>query len=145
MVVKILATAAHVQRIKKVAESTGQPEPAVEWLLASNKAEQLALAPEADAIWTGRDDEVIKASPRCKWLQVGSAGVDGMNMELLVERDIVLTNAAVIYGIQLADHNLAFILAFSRQLPFLLDAQKAHQWKRRSDQGETDTGFRGLT
>ena len=56
-----------------------------------------------------RDNELLEAAPNCRWLQVGSAGVETVDMSLLIERDIELTNAAVIYGPQLADHNMALV------------------------------------
>lgn len=137
MAKKILVRSAQRDQTLEVAKSLGKPPPPVEWLVADtaglNRAvaartqlvcslpldqallpmvlaeEEMELAKEADAIWTRRDNELLEAAPNCRWLQVGSAGVETVDMRLLIERDIELTNAAVIYGPQLADHNLALV------------------------------------
>ena len=99
-------------------------------------------------------DEVLAEAPKLSWAQVGSAGVDSYPVALMAEAGVTLTNASVIYGIQLADHVMALVLAsvpahphpprlphpnhglwarFSRQLPFLLDAQREERWASRSE------------
>ena len=56
-------------------------------------------------------DEVLAAAPKLSWAQVGSAGVDSYPVALMAEAGVTLTNASVIYGIQLADHVMALVLA----------------------------------
>lgn len=134
MTVRVLCRSAQRDQVVKIAEQRGQAVPVnVEWLIADNKEDELHHAPNADAIWTSRDTQVIDAAPKCRWVQVGSAGVDSVDMTQLNERGIELTNAAVIYGPALADHNMALILAWSRQLPFLFEAQQRGVWESRSN------------
>jgi phosphoglycerate dehydrogenase-like enzyme len=108
-----------------------QAAPGVEFLMAKNEQEALGLAPEADAAYSFCTPAVIQAGPRLRWVQVGSAGVERYPFQEMRDRGITFTNAKEIYGIQLADHNMAFILAFSRQLPFLFRAQQNGVWENR--------------
>ena len=117
---------AALQRLRRVA-------PGVEFLIARNEQEALGLAAEADAAYTFCTPAVIQAAPRLRWVQVGSAGVERYPFRELRERGITFTNAKEIYGIQLADHTMALILAFSRQLPFLFRAQQRQVWESRKN------------
>jgi phosphoglycerate dehydrogenase-like enzyme len=107
--------------------------PEVEFLIAADRDEALKLAPRADAAYGFCSKELIEAGTKLRWIQVGSAGVERYPFDLMKERGITFTNAKDIYGIQLADHNMAFILAFSRQLPFLFRAQQNRVWENRKN------------
>ena len=107
--------------------------PDAEFLLASDRDDALMLAPDADAAYGFCSEEFIEAGPKLRWIQVGSAGVERYPFNLMKARGITFTNAKDIYGIQLADHTMAFILAFSRQLPFLFKAQQNHLWESRKN------------
>ncbi|MBT4140315.1 MAG: D-2-hydroxyacid dehydrogenase [Candidatus Latescibacteria bacterium] len=105
--------------------------PEMTFLVAQNKEEALTLAPEVDAIYTFCTPELLAAAPNLKWVQALSAGVERYPFDELEKRGIIFTNASGVYGAHLADHLMAFILAFSRQLPVLFQAQQAHDWKSR--------------
>jgi phosphoglycerate dehydrogenase-like enzyme len=105
--------------------------PAVELVTAATREEALALAPGVEAAYGWCEPALVRAAPRLRWIQVGSAGVEGYLFPELVESPITLTNARAIYGIQLADHAMALILAFARELPELLRRQQAACWDDR--------------
>ncbi len=107
--------------------------PGVEFLHPQNNEEVLSLAPNIEATYGFCTPELINAAPNLRWVQVGSAGVERYPFDLMREKDIVFTNAKEIYGPQLADHNMAMILAFSRQLPFLFRAQQNNLWESRKN------------
>ena len=117
------------------AETTG-----VQFLAATDTADAVRQAVEAEALYGFNSIAVYEAAPRLRWVQAGSAGVEDYPLETFRERGITLTNAKVIYGIQLADHAMALILAFSRQLPFLFRAQQRQDWVSRDQypSGELD-------
>jgi phosphoglycerate dehydrogenase-like enzyme len=73
------------------------------------------------------------AQPSLKWVQSGQAGQDAAPLALYKSKDVVLTNAAVITGSHLAEHILAFMLAFSRQLPLHFANQQSSKWVERSE------------
>jgi len=59
--------------------------------------------------------------------------LEGYPLALFRNRGITLTNGKRVYGIQLADHTLALMLAFSRQLPFLFRARQRSVWESRNN------------
>lgn len=107
--------------------------PEAEFLIAHNKEEALKLAPEADAAYGFASPDVIASAPRLKWIQASSAGVERAPFGELRARGIVFTNASGVYGAHLADHTMALILAFSRQLPILIRAQLQGVWTKRTE------------
>ena len=111
----------------------GTEFPDVEFLHPRNNEEALLLAPNIEATYGFCTPELINAAPNLRWVQAGSAGVERYPFDLMREKAIVFTNAREIYGPQLADHNMAMILAFSRQLPFLFRAQQNSLWESRKN------------
>ena len=107
--------------------------PNVNFLHPEDNNEVLTLAPKIEATYGFCTPELIDAASNLRWIQVGSAGVERYPFDLIRERGITFTNAKEIYGPQLADHNMALILAFSRQLPFLFKAQQAKVWESRKN------------
>ena len=107
----------------------------VELVEVSTPEQALAVVAGADAFVGGADlVKVIQhAGPSLRWVHVQSAGVESYPHEVIEKAGVTLTNSAVIYGPQLADHVMALILAFSRQLPFLFQAQQEQRWASRSE------------
>lgn len=118
---------------KKSLAKLQQAVPEMEFLVAKNKEESLLLAPQAHATYTFCTQEFIDAAPNLQWVQALSAGVERYPFEKIRSRGITLTNASGVYGPHLADHLMALILAFSRQLPFLYRAQLQSRWEKRSN------------
>lgn len=75
--------------------------------------------------------ELPSLAPRLKWVQATSSGIGP-----LVERagldasDIVITNAAGIHAVPLAEHVLLSLLYFVKDVPARLREQRAHVWER---------------
>lgn len=70
---------------------------------------------------------VVKAGRNLKWIQTMSAGVEGfVVVPELVQSDIILTNARIIQGPEIADHALGLLLTLTRDLNF---------WRERMAQG----------
>ncbi len=105
--------------------------PSAEFLIAGDMDEALDLVRDADAAYDFCSPGLIDAGPRLRWIQVSGAGIERYPLQEMRERGITFTNAKGIYGIQLADHTLALILAFSRQLLFLFCAQQKRVWESR--------------
>jgi phosphoglycerate dehydrogenase-like enzyme len=114
-------------------EQLHQSAPGVQFLVAHSETEALAMAHDIDAAYTYCSPALLEAAPRLRWVQVASAGVERYPLREMHARGITFTNAKGIYGIQLADHTLALILAFSRQLPFLIRAQQRQVWENRQN------------
>jgi phosphoglycerate dehydrogenase-like enzyme len=83
---------------------------------------------EVDAVfaWASGRRRLIDAvtrAPRLRWIQSSSAGVEDLADPVLAERGIVLTNAAGVFDVGLAESVLGFLLAFSARI--LESARKA--------------------
>jgi len=76
----------------------------------------------------------LKAAPRLRWAQSGSAGVDRYITipELMARDEVVLTNMKGMYGPVIAEHVFAMMLSHTRNLPHYLDAGRRGAWDRGS-------------
>ena len=66
-----------------------------------------------------------------RWVQISSAGVDGVLFPALVAGDVVLTNAAGVFDRPMAEYVLALVLAHAKGLHETRDAQLDRRWMRR--------------
>src|SRR3712207_7422830 len=73
--------------------------------------------------------ERLAAASRLGWLQTGGAGVEGLPLGELAARGIVVTNMSGVHAPNMAEHILAMMLAFARQIPQLVHAQAAQTWR----------------
>ena len=106
----------------------GLPEEAGRFL-REGVGEGLALGgePRGEVLFGQPDPEKALALPDLRWIQVTSAGytrydTDGFRAGLK-ERGAVLTNSSSVFDEPCAQHLLAFLLAFARQLPSCRDEQ----------------------
>lgn len=90
-------------------------------------AEDVADA-EAIAAWRF-DASLLALAPRLRWLQTGGAGVDTLPLAELARRDVTLTNNSGVHAPNIAEHTLAMMLAFARQIPHLVRSQDRRRWR----------------
>jgi phosphoglycerate dehydrogenase-like enzyme len=107
--------------------------PALDLITYDSPEDALAKAATADGFYGTPTPELLVAAPKLRWIQVGSAGVENVLFPELIASDVTLTNAKVIYGSHLADHLMAFILAFNRNLPHLREKQREEVWESRAN------------
>ena len=80
-------------------------------------AEQAAKeAAGADAVIGYCTDDIIKANPNLRWIQVGHAGVEKDLVPEVVNSKVTLTNLARLHGPNVADQAMALLLAHTRGL-----------------------------
>ncbi len=97
---------------------------------AATMEEALARAADAEIILAGRwSDDLWKAAPNLRWVQSSGAGVERFLTPEFIASAIILTNAAGVYAIPIADHVIAFMLAFSRGFPRYLRNQLDRKWE----------------
>lgn len=80
---------------------------------------RLAAADDADAIvwFNGSADDLRSIlTPRHRWVQLPSAGVEAWLDAGVVDRERVFTSAAAAYGASIAEHALALMLGGARNL-----------------------------
>lgn len=73
-------------------------------------------------------EELLAAMPRLRWVHSWSAGVETLPLDDLRERGIVLTNAAGVYAIPIAEWVITAMLMAVKQAHALHDAQREHRW-----------------
>jgi glyoxylate/hydroxypyruvate reductase len=70
-------------------------------------------------------------APRLKWIQFTSSGVGPFILQNGLNRPgMLLTNAAGIHAVPLAEHVLLSLLYFRKDVPARLRDQRAHVWER---------------
>lgn len=85
---------------------------------------------KAKVIYGNLPPDLIKKAKNLEWLQLSSAGAESYIKE---KRNFHLTNASGVYGIPIAEHVLAMILSFNRNLFFHFDNTKNSRWKNTFD------------
>jgi len=88
---------------------------------------------QADAVLLGHHgvtvDDLLGAGPGLRWIQTASAGVDRHLTARLRASPVVLTNASGVHTVNIAEHVLALLLGFARNLPVLAAAQQRQAWR----------------
>jgi glyoxylate/hydroxypyruvate reductase A len=106
----------HIQR---------SPEQAAEWAALLSQAEVLF---DVDGPSTSNFEARV---PRLRWIQASSSGIgEWVRMLGIVDSPIVVTNAAGIHSVPLAEFVLFAMLYFARSWPRLVAEQRAHHWER---------------
>jgi phosphoglycerate dehydrogenase-like enzyme len=105
--------------------------PGVELVAASSYADAVRLVPGADAVLGFCSAEIVEAGADLQWIQLSSAGAERcVSVPGIAERDLLLTNAQRIYGPEIAEHVIAFMLVFTRGLHRYLPEQWEGRWNR---------------
>lgn len=82
---------------------------------------------EISAGWFPAD--LLPQASNLRWYQQWSAGADWLlRHPRAAEADFVLTSTSGIHAIQITEHIFAFLLAFARELPQALEAQRHQRW-----------------
>ncbi len=85
---------------------------------------------DADIFMGWPDDEMLKTMTDLKWLQLPSAGAGGYIKHPDLKDNVILTNSSGIFDVPGAEHTIALIFAFARQLKIHFKQQNQHIWKR---------------
>jgi phosphoglycerate dehydrogenase-like enzyme len=86
---------------------------------------------EADVIYTLRlPQNLAERSPKLKWVQFISAGVESVREASTLGSDVLVTNASGCHAIPIAEHVLGFMLMLAKQTRRYLASQQAKNWDR---------------
>ncbi|MGZ8471266.1 MAG: D-2-hydroxyacid dehydrogenase [Gemmatirosa sp.] len=107
-----------------------------------------AMAAVADAevyFGFGLHPALLAGAPRLRWVQSAAAGVRSLLSPELLTREIVLTNAAGVMAIPMAEYVVAGVLHFLRGFDVALSQQRGATWDRGPwvEPGGAPHGFRG--
>jgi len=84
----------------------------------------VALAPPIPPDLPGR-------MPRLKWVHALTTGVDNLLAPGVLARDVALSRTRGVHGAQMSELAILMMLALARDLPGMLDDQRAGRWDRR--------------
>ncbi len=90
------------------------------------------LIPESKAVeiyYGFCHEEIFPHLKDLKWIQSHGAGVEQQLFPALRESHVVITNAAGMYGTQVADQGFALLLALTRKLHYSTRFQDKRQWQ----------------
>jgi glyoxylate/hydroxypyruvate reductase len=91
---------------------------------------------EADVLYDfdrGLAPDLPKLAPRLRWIQATSSGIGPFVKGAGLDRSgILITNAAGVHAVPLAEHTLLSLLYFVKDLPARARDQRAHRWERYS-------------
>ena len=89
-----------------------------------------ALLAEAEIIYGFMPPRnVIARSPKLKWIQTLSAGVDRTLTPEIAASQVIMTNASGIHVVPISELVFAFILTFAKHLPQYFENQKLKKWE----------------
>lgn len=87
---------------------------------------------KAEVIWGLPDKDWLSLAENLQWLQLITAGLNGYDQPELYFGEVTLCNATGAYGPAIAEHILALILGFNRQLHTFIRQQERNEWERTS-------------
>ncbi|MCP4750505.1 MAG: D-2-hydroxyacid dehydrogenase [Proteobacteria bacterium] len=103
------------------------------------------IASEVDVVFGLRPGAWFDKMPNLRWAQQTGAGANWLlDMPEVVESDMILTNASGVHAIPIAEHILALMFAFSRNIHFKVRSQADGKWDRRGRGRELDGSTLGL-
>ena len=103
----------------------------VRWFMT--KEEALEAVPEAEIGWFDMYEqeamaETLRAAKKLKWLNSIYAGLDFLPMDVLIERDITVTNGAGINAITIAEYVVMGMLNIAKGYREVVRAQERKEW-----------------
>jgi phosphoglycerate dehydrogenase-like enzyme len=105
--------------------------PHAELIVCKSQAEAVARAAEADASYGFISADLIRAGKKLRWVQMPSAGVEHVvTIPELLNGDVILTNMQGVYGPEIADQAIGYLLCFTRSLGHFIQATARGEWGR---------------
>jgi phosphoglycerate dehydrogenase-like enzyme len=103
--------------------------PDIEVLVPDSDSEFVAEATDAEVVFDPfwRPDG-LAACKSARWIQTGGAGVEKAPLGEIRARGLILTNAAGVHAIPVADTALALLLGIARRVNWAVRNQLAHRW-----------------
>ena len=118
-------------------ESLREEYPEVEFAFVVSEEDQAREIKDADVYMGMPSREVFVAADHLRWLHCPGTGIDKYaEIPELVDSDVVLTNARGPHTAPMADHVMAFCLAFAHKTHNMLFDQQARVWDAGKYHGE---------
>jgi phosphoglycerate dehydrogenase-like enzyme len=123
---KVLVTAlseAEVAQLREVAPAN------VSIVTAGARSVQQELA-DADGFIGRISMEQFRQASKLKWIQTLSAGVEYLMVPEVIDSDVMITNAKIVMGPNIADHAFAMLLAITRKINVATADKDEEVWRR---------------
>lgn len=99
-----------------------------QWLSASDQQFAEVLSPDTEILYTHTAPFDVRLTPKLRWIQVDSAGVNLLHNTPLWHSDIPITSANGVHAVQIAEHVLTMLLAHAHHLPLAYHLQEQAEW-----------------
>lgn len=99
-------------------------------VVAADPAKLVEQVADADAIFGTITPQLFRAAKKLKWVQIYSAGVETYRFPEFINSNVVLTNAKILQGPNIADHAFSLLLALTRDLYNIIPARTNEEWTR---------------
>lgn len=101
----------------------------------ANADEAVGVVPDAEVGWLDLRDRrgmlrTIEAAKGLKWMNTFFTGVDGLPLQLLAERGVVMTNGSGLNAITIAEYVVMGMLTIAKGYRQIVRAQDRHEWLR---------------
>lgn len=80
-------------------------------------------------IGPGYDDDILRSAATLVWHHVPWAGVERIATQAMIDQGVTLTNSRGISAPNMAEHAIAFMLAFARAFPEFWREQQRRSWR----------------
>jgi D-2-hydroxyacid dehydrogenase (NADP+) len=112
----------YIQRIRAV-------DPQLDVVAVMDRKGFARELPAAEIVFGGAmTANLFATAARLQWIQATSAGVDNLLTKVVRDSQVQITTAAGVHAVQGAEHALALMLAFARQIHTCLRAQVQTLW-----------------
>lgn len=88
-----------------------------------------SLIEQAEVVFGEPSAEELLQADKLRWLQLSWAGADSFLPPLKNRENVILTNASGAYGVTIAEHAIAMLLALARHLPAYGRRQRQGIWQ----------------
>jgi len=86
-------------------------------VVTNTRDEAIRDIPDAEAYVPGPwNEDIFAAARRLRWVHFDWAGIESQMFPALAESDVLVTNAAGVFAVPMADHAIGMMLAVSRAL-----------------------------
>lgn len=118
-------------QVRPLIQSRLPPEIEPRWY--GSVEELQSLAPQAEIGWFDLDRkepmvEAVRAAGKLKWLNSIYAGLDFLPMEVLIDRQVMITNGAGINALTIAEYVVMLMLVQAKGYRDVVRAQDRHEW-----------------
>ena len=133
----LIYPAVETARLQAILEAAGE----LQVVNAETKQEALRVIVDADAFFGKMTPELLTAATQLKWVQSPTASLEHYLFPELIEHPCQLSNMRGLFSDVIADHVMAYVLCFARNLHLYLRRQMEGRWAPVGNEEMTEQAF----